>query len=65
MIRPSEPEIVRWVSGFAATTPRDHPYRIGVVGSDENEARRRFTAAFAAWDELSHRSKNEAATTPR
>jgi hypothetical protein len=40
-----------------AITPSDHPYRIGVVGADPDEARRRFTAAFAAWEELRARAE--------
>jgi hypothetical protein len=35
-----------------ATAPPDFPYRIGVVGRDEQEARRRFAAAWDAWSEL-------------
>ena len=45
-IRLCEPNIVQSVTGWLAATPADHPYRIGVVGDDEAQARRRFEATF-------------------
>lgn len=51
-IRPCEPDYVQAAGGWLATTPRDHPYRIGVIGETREEAERRFVAAFAAWEEL-------------
>ncbi len=56
-IRPCEPNIVEAVVGWLATTPRDHPYHIGVVGDSPEEAQRRFAAAFAAWQELHERAE--------
>jgi hypothetical protein len=44
-------------SGWLAITPRDHPYRIGVIGDTQEHARRRFVAAFAAWEELHDRTR--------
>lgn len=58
-LRICEPDITYGVLGWLAVTPTDHPYRIGVVGKDEDEARRRFTAAFAAWEELHDRAEAE------
>lgn len=58
-IRPCEPDINQAASGWLATTPADHPYRIGVVGQDPDEARRRFVAAFAAWEELHDRAEEQ------
>ncbi len=52
MLRPCEPDVRPCPVGFLATSPRDYPYRIGVVGADEEEARRRFVAELAAWEEL-------------
>lgn len=54
-LRSCEPTIRQARVGWLATTPRDHPYRIGVVGTTEEEARRRFVAEFAAWEELHDR----------
>ena len=54
-IGPCEPDCVEAAGGWLATTPRDHPYRIGVMGETKDEARRRFVAAFAAWEELHDR----------
>jgi hypothetical protein len=56
-IRPCEPRVRESRSGWLATTPRDHPYRIGVVGSTEEEARRRFEIEFAAWEDLHDRAE--------
>ena len=61
-IRPCEPDIQEAAVGWLATTPRDHPYRIGVVGESRDEAYRRFVAAFAAWEELHERAQAEAET---
>jgi hypothetical protein len=52
MIPPCEPITREGAVGWLATTPPWHPYRIGVVGDTEAEARQRFTEAFAAWEEL-------------
>ena len=51
-MRPCEPDISQARAGVQATAPPDYPYRIGVVGHDEAEARRRFAAALAGWAEL-------------
>ncbi len=51
-----EPDILQGQSCWLAVTPRDHPYRIGVMGASEEEARRRFGAALAAWSELHERA---------
>jgi hypothetical protein len=58
-LRTCEPDIRPSRSGIMATAPRDFPYRIGVVGQDEDEARRRFTAAWEAWSELHDRVEAE------
>ncbi len=60
-IRPCEPNVLRVQAGWLATTPRDHPYRIGVIGDTQEEARRRFVAAFAAWEELHERAEEDRA----
>ncbi len=57
-IRPCEPDFKAIPSGVLALTPLDHPYKVGVVGTDRDEARRRFTAAMAAWEEL-HRRRSD------
>lgn len=54
-IRPCGPDVRRTPSGYLATTPREHPYRIGVIGDDKEEAKRRFVRALAFWEELSQR----------
>lgn len=54
-LRPCEPHLRQTATGWLAATPADYPYRIGVEGSSDDEARRRFAAAFAAWDELHSR----------
>lgn len=59
-VRQCEPEMRKAFKGWLATTPRDHDYRIGVVGDTEDEARRRFVAALAAWEELHERAEAEA-----
>ena len=51
-MRPCEPDTMPIQEGILARTPPDYPYRFAVVGRDEEEARRRFVAAFAAWEEL-------------
>lgn len=60
-IRPCEPEVRTSRAGWMATTPTDHPWRIGVVGASEEEARRRFSYAFAAWEELAGRVEEASA----
>lgn len=42
-------------AGWLAITPKGHPYRIGVEGDSPEEARRRFSAELAAWEELHER----------
>lgn len=56
MLRPCEPNILAVPAGFLATTPPDYPYQFAVPGGDEEQARRRFAAAFAAWEELHDRA---------
>jgi hypothetical protein len=58
-LRPCEPNLRRTPSGWLATTPRDHPYRIGVTGSTKDDALRRFVAEFAAWEELHDRGESD------
>ncbi len=53
-----EPDVRPCPVGYLATTPADHPYRIGVVGVDADQARRRFAAEFAAWEELHARAED-------
>lgn len=60
-----EPEVYEAAIGWLATTPADHPYRIGVVGGSEEEARRRFVAAMAAWEELHERAVAASTTMDR
>ena len=55
-LRPCEPEVRTSPVGWTAATPRDHPYRIAVVGATADEARRRFAASFVAWEELHDRA---------
>lgn len=57
VIRACEPQVVEAAVGWLATTPPDHPYRIGVTAPTEEEARRRFEAAMVAWRELRERSE--------
>lgn len=59
-IQPCEPNLVAATTGWLATTPRDHPYRIGVIGDTQEEAHRRFVAAVAAWQELHDRTEKPA-----
>ena len=61
-MRPCEPDITQARAGVQATAPPDYPYRIGVVGHDEAEARRRFSAALAAWGVLHDRIEEERRT---
>jgi len=60
--RPCEPDIRATPFGYLAATPRDHPYRVGVVGEDRDEARRRFGYAMEAWNELHERRAAETST---
>lgn len=39
-------------SGWLATTPPDHPLRVGVVGADESEARILFSEELREWAAL-------------
>lgn len=55
-LRPCEPDLRDTPSGWLASSPPDYPYRIGVVGQTEEEARRRFVVALAAWSELHERA---------
>ena len=58
--RPAEPELQEIKGGrWLARTPRDHPYRIGVVGDTEEEAQRRFAGAMAAWEDLHEHAVQE------
>lgn len=59
-MRSCEPAIRESALGWLAVSPLDYPYRIGVVGEDREEARRRFAAALAAWEELHERATQEA-----
>lgn len=38
--------------GWLATTPPEHPFRIGVIGADEGEARVKFKDELRAWAAL-------------
>ena len=58
-LRSCEPDIRLVRGGILATAPRDYPYRIGVIGQDEDEARRLFSAAWEAWSELHDRVEAE------
>ena len=58
-LRTCEPIVFRVRAGWLAKAPPDFPYRIGVIGSDKDEARRRFTAALVTWGELHDRVENE------
>jgi hypothetical protein len=51
-----EPVIRSARSGYSATTPNEYPYRIGVVGTTEADARERFGDALAAWTDLHDRA---------
>jgi len=44
----------RWL----ASTPADHPYRIGVLGDDPAEAKANFEAALAEWGALHERPRD-------
>lgn len=50
-----EPDYRQTPTGVLASTPRDHPYRIGVLGTDREEAKRRFDHALDAWTALNSR----------
>jgi hypothetical protein len=60
MIPACDPVVRESAVGWLATTPTEHPYRIGVVGRDEDDAREQFGIAFAGWEVLHERA--EAAT---
>lgn len=57
--RDAEPRLMRCRRGWLALTPKDHPYRVGVIGADEAEARRRFTVALESWKDLHERAQQE------
>jgi hypothetical protein len=59
-VQPCQPEVREGALGWLAASPADHPYRIGVVGTNRDEAYRRFATAFAAWEELHERAEAEA-----
>ena len=59
-LRPCEPTIRESVAGWRAFSPPAYPLRIGVVGDTESEARSRFAAALAAWEELDERAEAQA-----
>ena len=61
-IMPCVPTLLETPAGYLATTPLDHPYRIGVVGVTPEEAEHRFVAALAAWEELHERADDKADT---
>jgi hypothetical protein len=50
-----EPRMAVTPTGILASTPGDHPYRIGVLGKTAEDARRLFDQALAAWRELHQR----------
>jgi hypothetical protein len=54
---PCEPQILCGARGWLAVSPPDYPYRIGVVGLTEDEARQRFSIALAEWEELHGRAE--------
>lgn len=49
------PDIRQAATGWLATTPPEHPYRIGVKGNTREDAERRFTYALGKWKELHER----------
>lgn len=49
------PRILRARGGYLALCPDDHPWRIGVFGTEESEARLRFEAAVQLWADLAQR----------
>jgi hypothetical protein len=55
VMRPCEPTLREVAAGWLAVAPPDYPYRIGVIGEDKDEARRRFEMRLAAWAELDER----------
>jgi hypothetical protein len=58
-LRSCVPDIRPLATGVLATAPRDFPYRIGVVGDSEDQARERFQTAWEAWSELHDRVEAE------
>jgi len=44
-------------AGWMAYSAPDFPYRIGVVGGTQEEARGRFSDALEAWRELEERAQ--------
>lgn len=57
----TEPRVVMARSGYLAVSPPGATPRIGVIGATEEEARRRFSKALDAWDELEERRLRECA----
>lgn len=47
-----EPEILTVRAGILARTPAEHMFRIGVIGQDEEDARKQFGAALVRWGKL-------------
>jgi hypothetical protein len=58
-----EPRVNQCRAGWLASSPTSHPFRIGVVGDDREDAVRKFEAALAAWNELSQRAAQESRAT--
>ncbi len=52
--RSETPELTRREEdlGWIAATPSDHPWRIAVIGCDEQEATERYYEALARWTSL-------------
>jgi hypothetical protein len=62
--KPCEPNLLRVRRGWLALSPRSHPYRIGVLGNSEDEARRRFDIAVQAWKELHEQAEADQRKVP-
>jgi len=58
-MRRCEPDVRESPGGWLAASPADYPYRIGVLGDDRDEARRKFVAALDAWEELHERAARQ------
>ena len=48
----AEPQLIKTESRWLALSPPDARFHVGVVGADEDEARRRLAQELAAWDRL-------------
>jgi hypothetical protein len=46
------PELRRCPNGWLAVTPAEHPYRIGVIGHTEEDAKSAFSTEMDAWRDL-------------